>query len=294
MAEVTRRRAGEFLRTVFEILREYPDGMQVRDLLKEFEGRFALNEFEKSEYPNNPGVVRWQKQVRFHTISAVKAGWLVKDKGQWCLTEEGKQAFHDIQDPEAFMREAVRRYFQWKQAQPEEIEEIVEEDDAALATNLEEAEEAAWTQIFEYLSNMPPYRFQDLIAGLLRGMGYHVAYVAPPGPDRGIDLVAYTDPLGASEPRIKVQVKRRRDKISVEGIRAFLAVLGDQDVGIFISIGGFTSDAEAEARHQERRRLTLIDAAQLVQLWTEYYDDIAEEEKQVLPLRPVFFLATGG
>lgn len=291
MAEVTRRRAGEFLRTVFEILREHPDGMQVRELLKEFERRFPLNEFERSDYPNSPGVVRWQKQVRFHTINAVKAGWLVKDKGHWTLTSDGEQVFEDIQDPEEFMREAVRRYFQWKQSQPEEVEEIVEEDDAALATNLEEAEEAAWAQIYEYLSNMPPYRFQDLIAGLLRGMGYHVAYVAPPGPDRGIDLVAYTDPLGASEPRIKVQVKRRQDKINVDGIRAFLAVLGDQDVGIFISIGGFTSDAAAEARHQERRRLTLIDAAQLVKLWTEYYDEIPEDERQLFPLRPVFFLA---
>jgi predicted Mrr-cat superfamily restriction endonuclease len=36
-------------------------------------------------------------------------------------------------------------------------------------------------------------------------------YVAPPGPDGGIDLIAHTDPLGTTGPRIKVQVKRRDD-----------------------------------------------------------------------------------
>ena len=46
---------------------------------------------------------------------------------------------------------------------------------------------------------MPPYQFQDLVAALLRAMGYHVAWVAPPGKDGGTDIVAYTDPLGATE-----------------------------------------------------------------------------------------------
>jgi len=38
-------------------------------------------------------------------------------------------------------------------------------------------------------------------------MGYHVAWVAPPGPDGGVDVIAQSDPLGINGPRIKVQVK---------------------------------------------------------------------------------------
>ncbi len=37
---------------------------------------------------------------------------------------------------------------------------------------------------------MNPYEFQDLVAALLKAMGYHVNYVSPPGPDRGLDIVA--------------------------------------------------------------------------------------------------------
>jgi restriction system protein len=124
---------------------------------------------------------------------------------------------------------------------------------------LEEAEEAAWSEISRYLLGINPYEFQDLVAALLRAIGYHVSWVAPPGPDFGIDILAYNDPLGASGPRIKVQVKRRTDKVNVDGIRAFMALLGQQDVGIFVCTGGFTSDAEREARGQEIRRLSLID-----------------------------------
>jgi len=37
--------------------------------------------------------------ARFATIGPVKAGWLVKSKGHWYVTEEGKKAYNQIQDP---------------------------------------------------------------------------------------------------------------------------------------------------------------------------------------------------
>jgi restriction system protein len=75
------------------------------------------------------------------------------------------------------------------------------------------------------------------VAALLRAMDYHIARVSPPGPDQGLDILGYTDPLGATGPRIKVQVNRRADKVTVDGLRAFMALLGSQDVGIFIATG---------------------------------------------------------
>jgi restriction system protein len=88
-----------------------------------------------------------------------------------------------------------------------------------------------------------------------------------------------------------VQVKRRADKISADGLRSFMAILGDQDVGIFVSTGGFTADASSEARTQERRKVTLIDSEKLFDLWVENYDKIEESDKRLLPLKPVYYLA---
>ena len=105
-------------------------------------------------------------------------------------------------------------------------------------------------------------------------------------------MIAYTDPLGTTNPRIKVQVKRQaRTKITVEGLRAFMAVLADQDVGIFISAGGFTREAEREARSQEKRRLTLIDLGRLVDLWVQHSRNLEDADRQRLPLKPIYFLA---
>jgi len=103
--------------------------------------------------------------------------------------------------------------------------------------------------------------------------------------------LAHTDPLGTPAPRIKVQVKRRADKINAEGLRSFMAVLGDQDVGIFVSTGGFTSEAESEARTQERRTVTLVDLEKLFDLWVLHYEKVAETDKRLLPLKSVYYLA---
>lgn len=193
------------------------------------------------------------------------------------------------------MRESVRLYQAWRSSQPdrEPEEEIVEEieGETALGT-LEEAEEAAWTEISAYVRDLNPYEFQDLVAAVLRAMGYHVAWTAPPGPDRGLDLLGYTDPLGATGPRIKVQVKHRPDsRTSVDDLRAFMAILGAQDVGIYVSTGGFSAEAEREARSQDTRRVTLINLERLVELWIEHYQRASEEDRQRLPLKPVHFLA---
>ena len=69
-----------------------------------------------------------------------------------------------------------------------------------------------------------------------------------------------------------------------------MAVLGEGDVGLFVALSGFTKDAELEAR-QSQRRITLIDTAQLVDLWTRHYAALDDSARLRLPLKPVWFLA---
>ena len=70
-----------------------------------------------------------------------------------------------------------------------------------------------------------------------------------------------------------------------------MAILGDGDVGIFLCSGGFTKDAEQEAKGQERRRIILLDARRLFDLWVEHYGKIPERQRRLMPLRPIYFLA---
>ncbi len=295
MADVGRRRMGEMLQGVLRILAENQEGLQAGTVLTQLEQALPPTEFENEDYPKNPGVRRYPKIVRFSTIGAVKAGWLNKSKGIWTITPEGEQALAQYPDALDLIKEASKQYKAWKDAQPdgEDPDDVAIDDEEApesTGSALEEAEEDAWAEVVQYLQEIHPYEFQDLVAALLRAMGYFVAYVAPPGPDQGLDIIAFTDPLGASGPRIKVQVKRRKDKISADGVRSFLALLGQGDVGLFVSTGGFTNDAEREARNQEVRRISLIGAERLFDLWVEHYDRIADADRRLLPLRPVYFL----
>lgn len=292
MPEVTRRRTGEFLRTLFEILTKYPDGLQARDALSQLEPRVKLSDYEAGSYES--GGRRFEKIVRFATVDCVKAGWLVKQKGRWLVTDEGRAALAKYTDPEAFYREAARLYHVWRRSQPEDPEaqdEPAREAAKEVSITFEQAEEQAWTEVQSHLKSMPPYEFQELVASLLRAMGYYVSWVAPPGRDGGIDILAWSDPLGTRPPRIKVQVKRYSDNIRVDGLRSFMALLGDEDVGLFVTTSGFTKDAQDEARTQEKRKVTLVDLERLFDLWVEHYAKLDEPSRRRLPLQPIWFLA---
>ncbi len=67
--------------------------------------------------------------------------------------------------------------------------------------------------ISDLLSRIDAYDFQQLVAGLLRAMGFRTK-VSPPGPDGGGDIRAFPDAFGFEAPRIRVQVKQRNRKYS--------------------------------------------------------------------------------
>jgi restriction system protein len=280
------------IESVLTVLKDQPDGLAVKDVIDRVRAILPPTDFELTYYPNNPGVQRYGNIIRFSTIGPVKAGWIVKNRGTWAITEAGQAIVGKYADPENLARESNRLYRAWKSTQPADADEPSDGDAGeSPAVALELAEESSWQEIAKYLAEMPPYDFQQLVADLLEAMGYHIVWVAPPGPDQGVDVIAATDPLGASGPRIKVQVKRHQNKVPVDGIRSFMAVLGTNDIGLFVNTGGFTSEAEREARNQETRRITLLPAQKLLDLWIEHYDDLPEQARQRLPLRPVYFLA---
>jgi restriction system protein len=284
------------LKTVFEVLSNEDDGLRAKDTIARVESLMELTPFEQATFPKNPDLVRFPKILRFSTINAVKAGWLRKRGGIWTLTDEGRAALQAFPDPESLFAESRRLYKDWKASQPEtpDTAEAIDESDSVeggliAAATLEEAEESARRAIQEYLSTINPYGFQDLVGKLLEAMDYHVVWIAPKGKDGGLDLLAQGDPLGVNGPRIKGQVKRREQKATEEELRSFLSLIEQGDVGVFISLSGFTRDAHELARRASRR-ITLLDGDALLELWVEHYPRIDEDGRHLLPIKRVAFL----
>lgn len=303
---ITRERVDELMRSVFSEIRAMGGSVRPKELFARLGPRLQLTPHEREA--TSSGAVRWETLIRWYTVDCSKAGYLEKSSGYWRLTPRGEEALK--LPPGELVRTAQESYRAWRSqrpaAQPEKIKSvgllesslipgdnllIEPEQRVARQVNYEQANESARAGIEEYLSSLGAYEFQDLVAELLHAMAYHVRHVAPPGPDGGIDLVAYRDPLGTTTPRIKVQVKHRQSRAAAKDVRELQGLLhSEDDIGLLVSSGGFTSDAEREAR-ASHKHVELMDLARLISLWKEHYASLREKGRNLLPLVQVHFLA---
>lgn len=124
---------------------------------------------------------------------------------------------------------------------------------------------------------------QELVAGLLRAMGYKTR-VSPAGPDRGKDIVASPDGFGFEQPRIVVEVKHRPNtSMGAPEIRSFLGGRHGDDKGLYVSTGGFSKEARYEAG-RAAIPVELLDLDGLVKEILRHYTEMDVEAKQLIPL----------
>ena len=129
---------------------------------------------------------------------------------------------------------------------------------------------------------------QNLVAGLLRAMGYKTR-VSPEGGDRGKDIIASPDGLGLEQPRIIVEVKHRpKQSMGSQDVRSYLGGRHKDDRGLYVSTGGFSKDAKYEAERASIP-LTLMDIDDLVGLVVENYEKLDLETRSLLPLTRVYW-----
>ena len=256
--------------------------MPIRILMQEIEKTIELSVWEK-ETLENTGNIRWQSNMHFTSVDYVRAGFLIKKKGNWTITPEGEEALK--LGAEKLRDEAWKRYRAWYRGKEQitaekPVDQPEEENDPAKEAmiELETLEERAANGIREYLKNKNPYEFQDLVASLLKAMGYYIQSVAPRGKDGGIDIVAYTDPLGAKTPRIKVQVKHKPDTATgAADVRALLGILKAGDIALFVTSGTYSTDAKHAASSGDKF-IRLIDGDEFIDMWQEYYDKMSDDD----------------
>ncbi len=283
----SRALAAKLIHAALSILRNNGKEMPMRDLMAKVEKQVHLDDWAKARYERT-GYVRWESILHFFSIDCVKAGYLIKKKGIWYLTPEGEEALK--LSPENLLEEAQKAYRKWRAEQPEAPEDESGGEATEQVVAYEEVEQKAIEGLEKYLKAKNPYEFQDLVAALLRAMGYYTPFVSPKGKDGGVDILAYRDPLGTQEPRIQVQIKHRDAPTGAQEVRQLMGLLQKEgDVGIFVSSGGFSSDARATAR-SSHIHVELIDLNRLIGLWQEFYDKLSDDDKSLLPLRPIYFL----
>jgi restriction system protein len=150
-----------------------------------------------------------------------------------------------------------------------------------------DTEQRALGFLQDKLSKLDWDEMQELVAGVLRAMGYKTR-ISPAGPDRGRDIVASPDGFGFQPPRIVVEVKHRKGTMGAPEVRSFVGGLRQNDNGLYVSTGGFTREARYEA-DRTNQALTLMDADDLGKAIVEHYDRMDSEARALLPLKKIYW-----
>jgi restriction system protein len=280
----------------FKILKEEGGQLTGKEVVDRISKRIQFNEWE-SGILEKTGNIRWHSILHFYTIDCIKAGYLRKVKGVWYITPEGEEALKKYSAIE-FFNSATAAYRKWKseslKSKPEDLEEEIEDGgEQVQQANLDQLQDQALAGIKEYIISKNAYEFQDLVATLLRAMDYYTPFVSPKGKDGGIDIIAYQDPLGIKTPRLKVQVKHYpQNPISADAIRSLKGLVNSgEEVGLFVTSGRFSNDAERFAR-EANVHIKLIDGEEFIDLWQQHYNKMTDDDKNLLPLHPIYFLGS--
>jgi len=159
-------------------------------------------------------------------------------------------------------------------------------DSVGVRDPLEDIDILALERIKDIVVRLDWEEMQELVAGILRAMGYKTQ-VSPPGPDRGKDIVASPDGFGFEHPRIVVEVKHRTGQMDSKAIRSFLGGRHKDDRGLYVSTGGFSKDAYYEA-DRATVPLTLWTMDTLVRALVEHYEKTDAETKRLVPLKRMY------
>ena len=168
----------------------------------------------------------------------------------------------------------------------DQVKETVSDTRNAEDILFRDLETRAFEFIQDRINRLDWDEMQDLVAGLLRAMGYKTL-VAPAGTDRGKDIVASPDGFGFETPRIIVEVKHRKEATGAQQIRGFLGGRLPDDKGLYVSTGGFTKDAlyEVESANIPVKLMNLSD---LVHALLDNYEELDIESKQLVPLKKIY------
>lgn len=121
--------------------------------------------------------------------------------------------------------------------------------------------EAVRAQFFRF----SPYDFEHFIKALLERNGFVRVSVTRASGDGGIDVNAYVDERSDffAGTHVQAQVKRWRHAVGSPEINSFRGALSSTAKGVFVTTSHFTRAAAAEARHEAKPSITLLDGERL-------------------------------
>ncbi len=134
------------------------------------------------------------------------------------------------------------------------------------------------------------HELSRLVDAVLQAEGY-VTHLSPPGPDKGVDILARKGALGFDDAKLCVQVKSSSNPVDVTILRGLQGTMStfNADQGLLVSWGGFNNAVLKEAT-LSFFSVRLWNAENLLEAIMRNYDRLPEELQKELPLKRIWAL----
>lgn len=185
--------------------------------------------------------------------------------------------------------ERIRAYAQGHKPPPQSPEDGDDTQDGELVDLERLGRDQIATHIIQKFKG---HGMARLVEAVLRAQGY-ATFMSPPGPDKGVDILAAPGPLGFGRPRICVQVKSQESPVDSPTLNQLIGTMQNvqAEQGLLVAWGGFKSSVDKEVATQFFR-VRLWDQDALINQILEHYDKLDEDLRAELPLKRVWTVAS--
>jgi restriction system protein len=141
------------------------------------------------------------------------------------------------------------------------------------------------------ISRFKGHEMERLVEAILQAKGYFT-YKSPEGPDKGVDILAASGPLGFGDYRICVQVKSGDNPVDSPTLSQLIGTMQkvQANQGLIVAWGGFTKAVEKE-RPGQFFRVRLWNRDDLLAEFFSVYDKLDPDIRAEIPIKRIWSLA---
>ncbi|AEJ31743.1 restriction endonuclease [Leuconostoc sp. C2] len=260
-------------------------------LVKEKASEYPFFTDQDREKKSSNGQSQLEFRLQWAMSNLKKAGLLHSPQwGVWALTQMGEDVntnnFDVWDDVYSISTPIWQKNRLNNQKKKDEILEYSNINVASLdADIIEETDDSElWRdQLLQRLTEMNPYKFEELIVNLMRKIGIKMDTTSKSG-DSGIDGIGYLRTPELMTYKIVLQTKRfTKGAVTGPDISNFAGTINghNADRGIFVTTSTYTNDAISRSR-QGANLITLVDGDELVDLLFEHRMGISEKAVVVI------------
>lgn len=205
------------------------------------------------------------------TSRALQTG-ILDTKGQTPDASMGSRLYVDTKRPNSRFRRVSRGVFALAEVASSDISQRISTINRQTRNTLRKR-----------LMEMPPERFEGLIAELLLALGFEedMIEITPFGNDGGVDVRGVLNAAGITEVNAAVQAKRWKHNVQAPVVQALRGSLVVHEQGIIITTSKFSKGAETEAQAPGKVHISLIDGEKLLDLLIEHRIGVTAEQHTV-------------